>query len=169
MSDAARTVASETADPGFASWYRAQVRAVVGLAIALTGDPVAGEDLAQEAFARALREWDRIQDPDAWVRRVVANLAASRWRRRGRRRIALQRLAARQRPSELPDSADPSFWAAVRSLPSPQALAVSLFYVEDRSVAEIARLLDRPEGTVTSLLHRARQRLAAILDEEDVG
>lgn len=160
--------------PSFADFYASEVRAVVGLAIALTADPGVGEEVAQEAFTRAYRDWGRIgdyDDPGAWVRRVVANLAVSRWRRRGSERRALARLRARddRRGTESLHVVDHDFWAAVRSLPRDQALAVGLFYVEDRSVADIAACMSRPENTVKSLLRRARTRLAQLLDEEGLA
>lgn len=155
----------------FADFYAAEVRAVVGLAIALTGDVGVGEEVAQEAFTRAYRDWDRVgayDDPGAWVRRVVANLSVSRWRRRRSERRATARLAARTPQVAAPNEPlDHAFWAAVRSLPRDQALAVGLFYVEDRSVADIAACMQRPENTVKSLLHRARARLADLLETEE--
>lgn len=157
----------------FADFYAAEARAVVGLAIALTGDPGAGEDVAQEAFARAYRDWDRIgayDNPGAWVRRVVVNLSVSRWRRRRSERRALTRLRSHAATAEAAfEPVDHAFWAAVRSLPRDQAMAVGLFYIEDRSVADIAACMDRPENTVKSLLHRARARLAELLEMEDLA
>ena len=158
--------------PAFADFYAGEVRSVVGLAIALTGDQGTGEEVAQEAFTRAFRDWDRIagyDDPGAWVRRVVANLSVSRWRRRRNERTALSRWWSRTRAEARPglEPVDHAFWAAVRSLPRDQALAVGLFYIEDRSVADIAACLGRPENTVKSLLHRARARLGEMLELED--
>ncbi len=46
---------------------------------------------------------------------------------------------------------------------------MGLFYIEDRSVADIATCMDRPENTVKSLLHRARARLAELLEMEDLA
>jgi RNA polymerase sigma-70 factor (ECF subfamily) len=51
-------------------------------------------------------------------------------------------------------------WRAVRALPPRQAQAVALYYVDDRSVAEIAEILRCAEGTVKAHLHKARQKLA---------
>ena len=68
------------------------------------------------------------------------------------------RLGARRTlPAELPAPAH-EFWAAVRSLPAAQAQVVALHYVEDRSVDDIARVLDVAPGTVKTHLFRARRR-----------
>jgi DNA-directed RNA polymerase specialized sigma24 family protein len=60
----------------FEAFYHREVRSVVGLAYVLSGSGRAAEDLAQDAFLKAYRHWDRISsydDPGGWVRRVVSN------------------------------------------------------------------------------------------------
>jgi DNA-directed RNA polymerase specialized sigma24 family protein len=50
----------------------------VELVYALSGSRMGAEDIAQEAFLRAYRDWDRVgsyEHQAAWVRRVAANLA----------------------------------------------------------------------------------------------
>jgi DNA-directed RNA polymerase specialized sigma24 family protein len=69
---------------------------VVGLAYALSGSRWGAEDLAQDAFLAAHRDWERIgsyEHPGAWVRRVVANLSVSMFRRRATEARALARVA----------------------------------------------------------------------------
>jgi RNA polymerase sigma-70 factor (ECF subfamily) len=68
-------------------------------------------------------------------------------------------------PDALPD-ADEAVWAAVRALPPRQAQVVALFYVDDRSVADIARILECAEGTVKAHLHAARQALSRALGND---
>ncbi len=53
--------------------------------------------------------------------------------------------------------------AVVRDLPAAQRSVVVLFYVENLSVEDIARVLNVPEGTVKSRLHSARQALRQAL------
>ena len=55
---------------------------------------------------------------------------------------------------------------AVSKLPPKYRLAVHLFYYEELSVAEIAKLTEQKEGTVKSQLHRAREMLKDLLREE---
>jgi hypothetical protein len=40
---------------------------------------------------------------------------------------------------------------------------ITLFYLQDRNISEVAAMLDLPEGTVKSHLHRARRALAAMM------
>jgi RNA polymerase sigma-70 factor (ECF subfamily) len=154
----------------YEAFYAANRRDVVALAWSLSGDRSTAEELAQDAFLEALRSWDRIgryERPDAWVRRVVANRAVSRFRRGRSERGALTRLRA-ERPRvvhepSLPDE-DERFWREVRALPPRQAQCVALHYLEERPVAEIAEILGCTASTVKVHLHRGRLALAARLD-----
>jgi len=154
----------------FERFYEREFRSVVGLAYALSGSRVASEDLAQEAFIAAHRNWEKVgsyDKPEAWVRRVVSNLSVSRFRRRATEVKALTRLAGfgNQTTSlpELPDEAD-EFWSNVRKLPKRQAQVIALHYLEDRPVSEIAEILDCSPSTVKVHLHKGRHRLAERLD-----
>lgn len=157
----------------FDAFYRTHFRSVVGLVYTLSGSRWAAEELAQEAFFAAHRRWHDIgdyDDPGAWVRRVAANRAVSRFRRRSAEARALARYAAGRRnlPDTIPALAD-DFWSAVRTLPFRQAQVVALHYLEDRPVADIASVLGLAEGTVKAHLHRARQSLAERLGELEDG
>jgi RNA polymerase sigma-70 factor (ECF subfamily) len=157
------------ARPAFDGFFAAEHPRVVGLVFVLCGSRAQAEEIAQEAFLRAYQRWDVVSaydDPGAWVRRVAANLATSWLRRRGREVRALARTAARRPPVIEAVVADPAFWDAVRHLPRRQAQCVALHYLEDRSVADIARVLGIGEPTVRVHLHRGRRELAATLHEE---
>ena len=136
---------------------------------ALSGARHSAEDIAQEAFLAAHRNWDKIvtlEQPAAWVRRVAANMAVSAVRRRVSEARALLRLASRREPlEELPEN-DDAFWAAVRALPKRQAQAIALHYLEDLSTIEIAQILECSESTVRVHLHNGRKTLAEQLRED---
>jgi RNA polymerase sigma-70 factor (ECF subfamily) len=162
-------------EAGFDEFFRAEYRRVVGLASVLCGRSGIAEELAQDAFVAAYRHWDRVaryDDPAAWVRRVVVNLATSALRRRTREARALTRLALRRagEPTVSLD-VDDDFWRAVRELPRRQAQCVALRYLEDRSPDEIAAILGIAPPTVRVHLHAARstlaQRLGEALDDEE--
>jgi RNA polymerase sigma-70 factor, ECF subfamily len=159
----------------FEDFYRKEYSGVVGLAFALTGNRWIAEDLAQEAFLAAHQSWSRIagyDQPDLWVRRVVANLSVSAFRRKVAEAKALGRIAL-GRPPGLPELSvdDAAFWDAVRSLPRRQAQVVALHYLEDRPIAEVARILGTAPGTVKKHLYDGRQALARRLgaDEEEAS
>ena len=158
----------------FEEFYAREFPAVVGLAFALSGSRSASEDLAQEAFLEAHRNWAQVagyERPDLWVRRVVSNKSMSMFRRRYAEARALARLA-RRAATTLPELSadDAEFWAAVRSLPRRQAQVIALRYLDDRSVAEIAEILGTATGTVKRHLFDGRQAVARRLRlEEDDG
>jgi RNA polymerase sigma-70 factor, ECF subfamily len=150
-----------------AFWHRERV-SVTAFAYALTGSRTTAEDLAQEAFAAAATAWSTLQNPSAWVRRVVSNRAISRWRRQGRESRALSKLALQRDSYSLADD-DLSFWDAVRRLPRRQAQVVALHYLDDLPVSEIAATLGVAEGTVKATLFRGRAALARVLGYDDEG
>ncbi len=150
--------------PGsFELLYQRDYAAVVGLVYGLTGSRWVAEDLAQEAFLRAHRDWPRVEamdSPGGWVRRVALNLARSRWRRLRIETMARLRTDSEAHSAHIdPDPESEVFWDEVRRLPARQAQAIALHYVEDLPVSEIAELLGVAEGTVKALLHQGRERL----------
>ena len=164
------TVAVDGPRLDFESFFLDHYRGVLGLAVVLSGRRAVAEEITQEAFVSAYLRWDRIgryDDPGAWVRRVVANLATSTLRRRGRELRALARLSRRRQVvDEIEVEVDRAFWEAVRELPRRQAQCVSLRYLEDQSTAEIAVILGIAEPTVRVHLHHARAALADRFDSD---
>ncbi|MGK5742925.1 SigE family RNA polymerase sigma factor [Micromonospora sp. URMC 103] len=156
----------------FDGFYHAHYRGVVAQLCAYTGDLGQAQDLAQEAFCRALARWDRLiryDDPVAWVRRVAWNLASSRWRRlrTARNHLLRQRRVEPQVSGPTPDRV--AIDVALAALPPNHRRAVVLHYLADLSVAQIAIQEGVAEGTVKSWLHRSRTALATLLDETIEG
>jgi RNA polymerase sigma-70 factor, ECF subfamily len=155
----------------FDLFYQEQYSGLVQLAFVLSGSRNGAEDIAQDALVAAWKRWSELEQPLAWTRRVVANLAVSIIRRRIAEGRAMVRLAiGHGEPiAELPEP-DTDFWAAVRRLPTRQRQMVTLYYLADCSVAEIAVTLGCAEGTVRATLHKGRAGLARRLGlgvEED--
>jgi RNA polymerase sigma factor (sigma-70 family) len=139
--------------------YRELRLPLLRLAFLLTGSREVAEDLVQTAFAAAHPRWHRIEDPSAYLRRSVVNLAKDGQRREYRRRALL-------RPEPEPVTSIPDVdetWALVRRLPAVQRAVVVLHFYEDLPLVEIGRLLDRPASTVRSDLRRALARLRKVL------
>lgn len=161
--------AGERPTTDFDDFYRVTFPRMVDIARGLSGSRLAAEDLAQEALVAAYRQWGRVgglDNPGAWVRRVVINKSVSRYRRHLAETKALVRLRPiRGNPPDLlPPEAD-EFWRTVRSLPRRQAQAVTLHYLEDLSVEEIAEVMELSPNTVKVHLHRGRTSLADTLKE----
>ncbi|MCO1598467.1 SigE family RNA polymerase sigma factor [Micromonospora sp. RHAY321] len=151
----------------FDDFYRSTARRMLRYGYAVTGDHTEAQDLVQEAFARAWRQWGRLgahPAPEAWLRLVVARLATDRWRHLHRWRAALSRTGPP--PVAPPPSEDGVLLVrALRQLPAAQRQALALHYLFDMSVEEIARETEVPVGTVKSWLSRGRSRLAALLPD----
>ena len=156
----------------FDAFFARERDVVLGLAFALTGDRAVAEDIVQDAFLEAFRKWDRIagyDQPGAWVRRVVANMSVSLFRRRRVELRMLTTLVARQERA-VPDLSPSTlaFWHAVREMPKRRAQVIALFYLEDLPIADIAVILEMAEGTVKKHLHDGRETLARTLEVDEV-
>jgi len=128
------------------------------------------EDVAQEAFLRAHRGFASLRDRERfrpWLVRTAFRLALDRQRaerRRARREDALG-LAGSDASASVEDEAARSelrerVLEAIDELPEKLRVVTLLVAIEEHDLAEVARLLDLPEGTVKSRLHLARKRLA---------
>jgi RNA polymerase sigma-70 factor (ECF subfamily) len=128
------------------------------------------EDVAQEAFLRAHRSFASIRDRDrfrAWLVRTAFRIALDRIRgekRRARREDAVAMEARIHEDSAEDDAVRGELRArvaeAVAALPEKLRLVTVLVAIEEQDLASVARLLELPEGTVKSRLHRARKELA---------
>lgn len=153
--------------PDFDGFFRLEYPRVVALLVAISGNRQTAEDVAQEALLRAHERWSRIGTydmPGAWVRRVAINLSGNVRSRHRSEEAAVTRLGARP-ALEAAEPEVEEFWAVVRRLPRRQAAAVTLYYLEDRSVAEVAAILGCADGTAKAHLHKGRAALARLLDE----
>ncbi len=153
------------ADLEYAWFFRAEFPMVLRTVFLILGDRGKAEDVTQEAFIQLLSHWKKIsryERPDAWVRRVAIRLAV-KMQRRERMREVLERGTPEARGLNAPDV---DLANALRQLPLKQRTCVLLFYYEDRPIAEIVDILGISEGAVKVHLHRARERLAALLGEE---
>jgi len=157
----------------FDAFVRQHGRRLVGLAYTLSGSRTAAEDLAQEALIAAYRRWaevSRLDDPGAWVRRVVANRAVSHIRRRVSEAKGLARLASERPHIEVPaiSAETEAIWAEVRRLPRRQRQVVAFRYYDQLSMSEIAEVLGCSKESVNTHLRRARTTLARRLPEGDL-
>jgi RNA polymerase sigma-70 factor (sigma-E family) len=156
----------------FDVFFRSEYRPVLGLAIALCGDRWTAEDLTQEAFAAAERRWSEVGEleaPGSWVRRVVANMSVSRWRRQVAEATAWRRMPHRGHPGTDPHlSAEAEeLWAAVRRLPKRQCQVLAMTYLDGLSTSEVGEILGCSTPTVKTHLQRGRATLARRLGVEE--
>lgn len=141
---------------------------LVGSMTLYCGDPVEAEDFAQEALARAYRDWQKVSQmasPEAWVHRTAMNVAHSWYRRR---RPDPQPTVE---PGAVPTEEALELRAAVRRLPRRQRQVIVLRFYLDWSVAATAEALAIAPGTVRASTAQAVKSLQATLgrDWKDLG
>jgi RNA polymerase sigma-70 factor (ECF subfamily) len=148
--------------------YRESSRQLLVAAYALTGDLAEAEDAVQEAFVRAFArpgQVARADNPVAWMRIVTLNIARSRFRRRQRLNVLLRRVPPP--PVDVP-AAEPDrivLTDVVRLLPRQQREVITLFYLADLSLEDVALTLKVSVNVVKSRLHRGRGTLGKLLRE----
>ncbi len=155
----------------FEDFVRARSSSLLRTALLLVGQNRAeAEDLLQFALERTYRHWPRIRgsdEPERYVRRILANASADRWRKIARR-------AEQPMPAAIPDPTVPDRTAeiaerdyllrALALLPPGQRAVLVLRYFDDLSEGETAEMLGCSIGTVKSQAARALERLRNAAD-----
>ena len=162
---------SEVWDKAFAEFVLPEVEVLLRVAMTLTAQQADAEDLVQETLLRAYRAIDRFdgEHPRAWLLTIMRRAEINRHRRRRPHLLDdpdtdLERLSpvgVIESPEELVvgESFDEVVGAALAALPDKHQQVVRLVDIGGLSYAEAAEVLDVPEGTVMSRLHRARKRI----------
>jgi RNA polymerase sigma-70 factor (ECF subfamily) len=151
-------------------------RRLFGLTYMMTRDAAGAEEVAQDTFVRAynhLHAYDLHRPFYPWLAAIGVRLAQNWLVRRARLTSregtaldpdrdpaageddALSRMMTDERKREL--------WQAVASLPSGERTAVLLFYKQGLNVGEAAHAVGVADGTIKTLLFRARKRLRGVL------
>ncbi len=140
----------------------------------LTGDENAAWDALQESWIGICRGIGRLADAaafPAWAYQIVSNKCRDSARRQRRRREATETYSQWMRREEqeaaIAEEQHSSLKEAMEQLSGPDRAVLSLRYEEDFDTAEIACILDVPEGTVKSRLFYARGRLRKYLEKND--
>jgi len=142
------------------SLYRRTHPGAVRLALAMVDLPSVAEDIAQDAFAQVWLRWDRLDNPEAYLRTCVVNLC----------RRELRRRALRRRPAPDPPTTGPADDQArllldvVRALPPRRRAVVVLRFYEGLGEADIASALGMRPGTVKATLHQALAQLREVIE-----
>lgn len=159
----------------FEEFVLPEVEVLLRVATTLTAQPADAEDLVQETLLRAFRAVDRFdgRHPRAWLLTIMRRAEINRHRRRRPHLlddpdVDLDRLA-RTAPQASPEQLfvagcfDENVGAALAALPSKHRQVVHLVDIAGLTYAEAAEVLEIPEGTVMSRLHRARTRVRTYL------
>jgi len=163
----ARSDRAHRTDPAaFEAAVRPHYANLVRRLVVVLGSEADAEDIAQDAYLRAFRSWDRFDGTDvrAWLYTIALRLAFNQLRRHRRWLVAMRHLADRQAArEEWSDSLDPDLWTALSRLDVRTRSALLLNVVDGYTQREIAAMLGVAEGTVASWLSRGRASLRADL------
>lgn len=144
------------------------------LALRIVDDPTEAEDAVQDALYKAWRALPGFRGDakfSTWVYRIVWRECVDRTRRRESLLLEVdvvdanptndpeQRWEARETQTEVEH--------ALRRLSVPYRTVLTLFYIEDLPMREIADILELPLGTIKTHLHRARNALRKVLSETE--
>jgi RNA polymerase sigma-70 factor, ECF subfamily len=165
-------------EDAFAELFRGHMDRVFRLALSILGrgSEAEAEDVAQEVFVRvhsALKSFRGDAKVSSWIYRITFNQALNVKARARHRRPHLDESAlsdtasAEPGPHSVVETAqrDRALSECIQGLPEAYPSALHLYYWLGSSVGEVAALLDVPENTVKSYLHRARQLLDGMLKE----
>lgn len=141
----------------------------------LTGQDEAAEEIAQEAWLRVLRGIGRLRDGTklrAWLfgiaRRVLMDRLRAQYAMPAASDVDPADIAA---ADDIPDTADEDLATMhdeLSRLPAVERDVLTLFYLRELSLSEIADVLGVPVGTVKSRLFRARRLLRRELTEKGI-
>lgn len=151
----------------FDEFVRSRANSLARAAYLLTGDRHHAEDLVQSALARAAVRWRRLDDPEAYVRRVLYTQAVSWWRVQRRRRVEVLVASPPDRTTTQGDDAELriALERALARLTRKQRAVLILRFYEDRTESETAHLLSVGLGTVKSQTRHALRRLRELSPE----
>jgi RNA polymerase sigma-70 factor (sigma-E family) len=158
------------ADADFDQFVAAHVDDLLRTAYLIAWDEAEAEDLVQECLFKVARRWPRVRamdQPRAYARRILINLATDGARGRARRRVELD-----PPPPGAERSVDPlaaldthvELVEALGLLPTRQRAALVLRYFNDLTESQAAEVLGCSPGTVKSNASRGLARLREVFD-----
>lgn len=168
-----------TPQQAVSQWIEEHGGKIYGLGLRLCGSPEEAEDLVQETFLQAFRNWDRFEgrsSPSSWLFTIASRVCRRRHRRRSGEPARMEPLE-RLLPSgeadvpDIPDDGEGPLGEQLRRetqeaveiallrLPLPFRLPLVLKDIAELPVSEIALALGLREATVKTRIHRARLAL----------
>lgn len=167
----------------FEQYVVPELELLYAMAMRFTRDPHLAEDLVQDTIVRAYRAILRFDGryPRAWLLTILRNTNINRARKKSPTLLHDPDLTFSQLPGRGADARDgtaepafhgelhPALEQALLELSDDHQAVIALVDVDGLSYREAAQMLDVPEGTVMSRLHRARRRLRDALAETELG
>lgn len=133
------------------------------------------EDLTSETFLRCWKKFkteeNQIKNPQAFLYQIARNLVTDHYREKGRTQIVSADYVSITDPrtdleeETLFNSDLNTIKLALTNLKGDYQEVVICHYIEDLSIAEMAKILDKSEGAVRVMLHRALKTLRETIDK----
>jgi RNA polymerase sigma-70 factor (ECF subfamily) len=147
---------------------RKYASAVLGVCLAHTRNLHDGEDVMQDVFLKACSKLHTLKDPDrarAWLLQIARRTCIDHQRRRPPA-VPLASDVSDRAPYD--DEQVKHLHAAISRLPEDYREPITLYYLNGRSCASLAKNLGISQSAVRSRLARARLRLHEILQEDSL-
>ena len=170
---------SKTDANAFGSLYERYYDEILNYALRRTGSAETAKDITAETFFKALKNihkftWQGVP-LSAWLYRICGNEIAAYYRKGSYRSVSMESLMSKgfdlASPYNLEDEiiaaetaleqhrALRMYSEALRKLPQKFQDVIALRYFADKKIGEIADILEKPEGSIKSLLHRGLGKL----------
>ena len=154
----------------FSQLYELYATDVLRVCYFYLGDRQQAEDVCQDVFVKLMVTTPQLREGSekAWLLKVALNRCRDIWRGSWVKRVVLGSPAFElyPAPDEMSQRAEQqAVMSAVNALPAGFREVVLLHYYQGYGIAEIAEMLNLPEGTISSRLSRARKKLEGILQE----
>jgi len=145
---------------------REYASAVLGLCIAHTKNFHDSEDIMQEVFLKAFEKIHTLRDADRarpWLMQITRRMCIDYHRKHLAAQAIPENLSA---PSGTGNEQTERLYKAISKLPDGYREPITLYYLDGRNCAGVAKTLGLSEDAVRSRLVRARLRLHEILSED---
>ena len=154
---------------------------VFNQALRLLGNREDAEEATQDVFVNVFGSMEKFRgeaELSTWIFRITVNVCASK---RRKLRLELEEIDENSEALDAPAEdiqSNPGRLLArtddrreiaslVALLPGREAAAITLFYLEEKAYSEIAGILEIPEGSVATALHRGRERLRKLISKQE--
>ena len=152
----------------FARLYDQYATDVLRVCYFYLSDREKAEDVCQDVFVRLMTTHPLLQPgrEKSWLLKVALNRCRDLWRGAWLKRVILggptfELIPAPDEFSRRDDQQ--AMMAAINQLPATFKEVILLHYYQGMNIAEIAQMLELPEGTISSRLSRGRKKLESIL------
>lgn len=163
-----QTLPSSSARTDLEQLYEREVAAVHGFLLARCGSIMLAEDLTAEVFTNAARRFAEGRGGEvsgAWLMSVARRRLIDHWRRADSQRRRVEKLRNERAPLDTVDLEDERILAALESLSGRQRAVLTLRYLDEYSVSEVADEIGVGYRAAESLLARARRSFEHAYEE----